>query len=502
MLSFTSEISDHVTPLYIYPTCMSSLVALSSSMDQKKATAAQIENVRRQWEELDYQSKVALSLHFADNLEKLEESMASQSSRESPSRPTQAKETQKRTKTKKVNKAKTSLPSAPPKGHLEELAEAPTTKDQEPPAATQRLAEGMTSTPTKRPRAADSSKEEDGFTTVQKKKKRGSASPPQARRPTTESTPRTTPEQPEEKRTRPTRIPPLVIEGPLVDKMASPTELRKVIKIPERIRVTKTKAGTYLLHCRTEDDRLEALTHGSKHTSFCVRPTKRTTEEHRASALQVVVTRFPTHIKAEDIRRKGNERFQRMKSAKDNREINKIKITTNNEAERDYLLENGFPFEGVRYHCEEYRPQKEPVQCFKCQKFGHTTKDCRETKDTCRKCGSSHRTSDCSQETRRCSNCQGSHPTTYPGCPARKVADAEKRTQALTYAQATRKTDELDTLKLTLAVTEAIASCLSDHTGIECSIEDTAKIVTATFNKIFRQDYNHTAITRFLTKKH
>ena len=167
MLSFTSEISDHVTPLNIYLTCMSSLVALSSSMDQKKATAAQIENVRRQWEELDYQSKVALSLHFADNLEKLEESMASQSSRDSPPRRTQAKDTQKKNKAKKVNKAKTSLPS----------------------------------TPTKRPRAANSSKEEDGFTTVQRKKKRGSASPPQARRSTPEPTPRTTPEQPEEKRT-------------------------------------------------------------------------------------------------------------------------------------------------------------------------------------------------------------------------------------------------------------------------------------------------------------
>ena len=426
MLSLTSEISDHVTPLNKYLTCMSFSLALTSSMNQKKATAAQIENVRRQWEELDYQSKVALSLHFTDNLEKLEESMASQSSRDSPSRPTQEKKTQKKNKAKKVNKAKTCLPSAPPEGHLEELAETPAAKDKEPPAPTQRLAEGMTSTPTKRPRAADSSREEDGFTTIQRKKKRGSASPPLTRRSTLEPTPKTTSERPEEKRTRPTRIPPLVIEGPLVDKMASPTELRKVIKIPERIRVTKTKAGTYLLHCRTEDDRLEALTHGPKHTSFCVRPTKRTTEEHRSTALQVVATKFPTHIRTEDIRRKGNERFQRMKSAKDNREINKVKITTNNEGERDHLLEHGFPFDGVRYHCEEYRPQKEPVQCFKCQKFGHTTRDCRDTKDTCRKCGDSHRTSDCSQETRRCSNCQGNHPTTYPGCPARKAANVEK----------------------------------------------------------------------------
>ena len=92
-------------------------------------------------------------------------------------------------------------------------------------------------------------------------------------------------------------------------------------------------------------------------------------------------------------------------------------------------------------------------------------------------------------------------PPTQDAPPGRPPTQ-KKRTQALTYAQATRKTDELDSLKLTLAVMEAIASCLSDHTGIECNIEDTAKIVTATFNKIYRQDYNHTAVTRFLTKKH
>ena len=359
---------------YHYFTCLSffsfAFLASHNTMDQRKATAAQIENVSRQWMELNYQSKVALSLHFNNDLEKLEESMTSERSRDSPARPIQEEKTRKNNKTKKSNKAKTSLPSnQPSQGHLEELVEAPTTKDREHPAPTPRLAEGMTSTPTKRPRTADSSREEEGFITVQRKKKKGSASPPQTRGPTPEPTRKTTPERPAKKKTRPTRIPPLVTEGPLVDKMASPTELRKVIEIPEKIRVTKTKAGTYLLHCRTNDDHLETLTHGSKHTSFCVRPTKRTTEEHLTTTLQVVVINFPTHIRTEDIRRKGNERFQRMKSAKNNREINKIKITTNNECERDHLLEHGFPFEGVRYHCEEYRPQKETVQCYKCQKF-------------------------------------------------------------------------------------------------------------------------------------
>ena len=56
-------------------------------MDHKKVTADQIENVRRKWMELDYQSKVALDFAINDDLEKLEESMAFQRSRESPARP-------------------------------------------------------------------------------------------------------------------------------------------------------------------------------------------------------------------------------------------------------------------------------------------------------------------------------------------------------------------------------------------------------------------------------
>ena len=70
----------------------------------------------------------------------------------------------------------------------------------------------------------------------------------------------------------------------------------------------------------------------------------------------------------------------------------------------------------------------------------------------------------------------------------------------MTYAQTARKTDELDTLKLTMAVTEAIAAYLSDHTGIECNLMETAKIVTTTVNRLYRHQYDHTAIAKFLTK--
>ena len=278
-------------------------------MNQEKSTAAQIENVRRQWEELDYQSKVALSLHFNDKLEKLEESMASQSSSDSPSRPTQEEKPQKKEDQEGQQDNKTCLPSAPPQGHLEELTNS-NRQEQRAPGTNPEASRRDDFHSYQKTKGCRLFQRRRRLHLHPKKKRKGEAPAlPRSgdplrnllRRPLRKTI---------EKRTRPTRIPPLVIEGPLVDKMASPTELRKVIKIPERIRVTKTKARTYLLHCRTEDDRLEALTHGSKHTSFYVRPTKRTTEEHLTTALKVIVT----HIRTEDIRRKGNERFQRPKT--------------------------------------------------------------------------------------------------------------------------------------------------------------------------------------------
>ena len=102
-----------------------------------------------------------------------------------------------------------------------------------------------------------------------------------------------------------------------------------------------------------------------------------------------------------------------MRSAQDNRDTNKMKITTNNEAERDHLLENGFSLDGIKYRGEEYRLQREPIKFYKCQKFDHTTKECKDIRDTCRKsCGEGQETIECTEIGRNCANCEGSHPNT------------------------------------------------------------------------------------------
>ena len=226
---------------------------------------------------------------------------------------------------------------------LDELTEVPSTKEPEILVPTQRLADGMTSTPNKRPRTTDSSSDKDSFQTIQRKKKQQSVSPPQARKPTTQPAKETTMENLEERRTRPARIPPLVIEGPLVENMSSPTELRKVI----RIRVTKTQAGTFVLHCRTDEDRLEALTNGSKHQLLreTYQANHSTTSQHRPPGRGSELS-YPHQSRGHQ---EEGEREVQQDEVSQKQPQHQQKITTNNEAERDHLLENCFPFEGVKY---------------------------------------------------------------------------------------------------------------------------------------------------------
>ena len=44
------------------------------------------------------------------------------------------------------------------------------------------------------------------------------------------------------------------------------------------------------------------------------------------------------------------------------------------------------------------------LQCYNCQGFGHSSKECKNTQK-CVKCGEEHRLRDCESEIRKCTNC-------------------------------------------------------------------------------------------------
>lgn len=63
------------------------------------------------------------------------------------------------------------------------------------------------------------------------------------------------------------------------------------------------------------------------------------------------------------------------------------------------------------------------TQCYRCQSFGHTSKNC-NLQPRCVKCTGSHATTDCPKKDRetpaQCCNCNESHPANYSSCSARK----------------------------------------------------------------------------------
>ena len=77
---------------------------------------------------------------------------------------------------------------------------------------------------------------------------------------------------------------------------------------------------------------------------------------------------------------------------------------------------------GIVYKMEEFRQPVSVTQCFNCQSFGHSAKNCK-SKQKCLICGESHSHKGCpNKEARKpkCANCKGPHVASYKGCPEYK----------------------------------------------------------------------------------
>ena len=85
---------------------------------------------------------------------------------------------------------------------------------------------------------------------------------------------------------------------------------------------------------------------------------------------------------------------------------------------------------GIRKRVSQYLPQ--PVQCFKCQRFGHRALECRG-KERCMICAGAHSNKDCTSrgdmDTTKCINCGKNHTANSKECLIR-----QKRTLILKKA--------------------------------------------------------------------
>jgi hypothetical protein len=80
---------------------------------------------------------------------------------------------------------------------------------------------------------------------------------------------------------------------------------------------------------------------------------------------------------------------------------------------------------GLRVQVETYRAPKGPLQCKRCQRFGHTQRNCGYA-TRCVASGDGHPSGTCatSEQQLKCCSCGGNHTAKYRGCRKWKKARA------------------------------------------------------------------------------
>ena len=72
----------------------------------------------------------------------------------------------------------------------------------------------------------------------------------------------------------------------------------------------------------------------------------------------------------------------------------------------------------------------EPLQCYNCQRLGHTAKNCKG-KERCLLCSGNHNKKDCDRATNQlCANCKGGHRANSNECPHYKTATEIEKVRA------------------------------------------------------------------------
>ena len=125
-----------------------------------------------------------------------------------------------------------------------------------------------------------------------------------------------------------------------------------------------------------------------------------------------------------DINKISYAKAERLKSQKDGRVVPIFQLDISDPDEAGALLSQNLACNiiGIVYQVEEFRKPISVMQCFNCQSFGHSAKNCR-SKQKCLICGESHSHKGCpNKEARKpkCANFKGPHVASYKGCPAYK----------------------------------------------------------------------------------
>jgi hypothetical protein len=115
----------------------------------------------------------------------------------------------------------------------------------------------------------------------------------------------------------------------------------------------------------------------------------------------------------DEIEKAGIEKISRF-SNRDNYKM--IKGECKNKEVMNELIKKGLFINYCKFKVEKYLSPIKPIQCFKCQKFGHYSSACVQTSLICVKCTGNHRISECKSDKLKCANCSLEHTSSFGGC--------------------------------------------------------------------------------------
>ena len=144
-----------------------------------------------------------------------------------------------------------------------------------------------------------------------------------------------------------------------------------------------------------------------------------------------------------DLNKISYAKAERLKSKKDSRvlPIFQLEITDPDEAEA--LLSQNLMCNVTRiiYKVEDFCQPVSATQCFNCQSFGHSAKNCR-SKQKCLICGESHSHHGCpNKEARKpkYANCSGPHVASYNNSKPKASHPAQNTSDISIYRRAINK---------------------------------------------------------------
>jgi hypothetical protein len=101
-----------------------------------------------------------------------------------------------------------------------------------------------------------------------------------------------------------------------------------------------------------------------------------------------------------------------------------VKVPLKDASSAEKWVSNGLILLSQRYRVVPYKRPFSPIQCWKCQHYGHFQSSCGELSAVCMKCGGGHhhRTCEVMKKNHRCCLCGGNHRANDWSCKHHKEA--------------------------------------------------------------------------------